>query len=108
MSNKIELAKWEICDYALDGDFLKFDDEELKTVSDVKIYMLKNKLKSKFLNKLYYEDYLIHENDYFHLMQWYYFRKSYKTTPEESAKFFKEEEEKNLKKYKKLLKKISK
>ena len=51
-------------------------------VNDVKIHMIKNKLKHKFLNELYNND-KITSDDHFYLMHWYYNKKkisNYKRT----------------------------
>jgi hypothetical protein len=76
----ILLEEWEKDDFYLDKDSIFIENEELTYVNDVKIHMIKNKLKHKFLNKLYDND-KISSDDYFYLMRWYYEKKNKKIYP---------------------------
>ena len=79
-----QLKEWESNDLSLDYEFI-LKNIEFIYIDQVKNYMLDNKKKHKFLNKLYRDGHLS-DTDYDYLMKWYYKRKTYKDTPEEREK----------------------
>lgn len=76
-----ELAEWESDDMMLNYDLIIDDDTVFLYFNELKLYILKNNLKHKFLTQLY-DEFKLDENDYDYLMKWYYKRKRYIDTPE--------------------------
>ena len=102
-----QLKEWESNTLSLDYEFI-LKDIEFIYIDQVKNYMLDNKKKHKFLNKLYRDGHLS-DTDYDYLMKWYYKRKTYKDTPEEREKtklFFDKLEKEELQKYNQIIKLI--
>jgi hypothetical protein len=100
-----QLKEWESNDLSLDYEFI-LKNIEFIYIDQVKNYMLDNKKKHKFLNKLYRDGHLS-DTDYDYLMKWYYKRKTYKGTPEEREKtklFFDKLEKEELQKYNQIIK----
>lgn len=109
MTSEIVLKDWESNDFMLDDDLI-FDDHLFKYVNEVKIFILKNKLNHKFLNKLC-DTSKISDNDYHYLMDWYYTRKTYIDTPEtreEDRIFFEQREKEAYEMYQETLKLLEK
>ena len=104
-----QLKEWESNDLSLDYEFI-LKNIEFIYIDQVKNYMLDNKKKHKFLNKLYRDGHLS-DTDYDYLMKWYYKRKTYKDTPEEREEnrlACEREKQSAINKYNKLKKLITK
>ena len=107
----IELAEWELLDdMMLNDDIILEDGIIFLYFNEIKLHIVKNKLKHKFLNKLY-DEFKLDQNDYDYLMKWYYKRKRYVDTPEtreESRLLYEIRKKESEEKYQRILKLMKK
>jgi CRISPR/Cas system-associated protein Cas5 (RAMP superfamily) len=87
-----ERSEWAYLDEPLILEGTKYTK-----IDNIKRYILFKKKKSKFLVQLYEEE-LLSESDYWHLREWYYWKKIFNTTEEENERILTEWKEREEKK----------